>query len=62
MQYAELAFTMYEGYYYYAAILLNISLIAGFLSTVGAYQRRMQMYTSVAQRRLLPLVQKGYVR
>lgn len=62
MQYAELAFTMYKGYYYYAAILLSISLIAGFSSTVSAFQRRMQMYTSIAQRRLLPLLQKGYIR
>lgn len=62
MQYAELAFTMYEGYSYYAGILLAITLISGFMSTIIAYRSRLQLYNSIAQCRLLPLVHKGYVR
>lgn len=62
MQYVELAFTMYEGYRYYAAILLAISLVAGYVATMAAYQKRLQLYTSIAQHHLLPRVLGGVVR
>lgn len=62
MQYVELAFTFYNEYYSSAAILIAISLIAGFLSTRAAYKKRLQLYTSIAKHHLLPCVQGGFVR
>ena len=62
MQYVELAFTMYEGYYYYAAVLLSITLVSGFVSTSSAHRKRLQLYSTVAHHRMLPVVQGGRVR
>lgn len=53
---------MYEGYYYYAGVLLATTLISGFMSTRVVRKKRLQLYNSVAQRRVVPLVQHGRVR
>lgn len=58
----ELAFIMYEQYYAYAGLLLAITIVAGFLSSYELYLKRVQLYTVVAQRRLIPIVQAGHVR
>ena len=62
MQYAELAFTFYEQYYWYVAFLLVITLASGYISTIALYQRRLRLYTSIAQHHLVPYVHEGYVR
>ena len=62
VQFMELAFIMYEGYLYYAAILLAISLVSGYVSTMAAYQMKLQLYTSIAQHHLVPRVLGRYVR
>lgn len=62
MQYAELAFSIYEEYYVSGTILLAITLVSGVLSTRAAYEKRLQLYTSVARHHLLPCVQGQYVR
>ena len=62
MQYMQLAFIMYEGYLYYAAILLAISLVSGYVATMAAYQKRLHLYTSIAQHHLLPRFLGGLVR
>ena len=58
----ELAFIMYERYYAYAAALLAITVFAGFASSYELYSKRLQLYTVVAQRRLIPIVEAGHVR
>lgn len=35
MQYAELAFTFYEQYYWYVAFLLATTLASGYISTIA---------------------------
>ena len=62
LQYVQLAFTMYEQYYYYAAALLSITLLSGFASTFQLYRKRLQLFQAVAQRHLVPIVQAGLVR
>ena len=62
LQYVELAFTIYEGYVLYAAILLFITLMSGFAATKMQYMKRMSLYTSVQQCHLVPIVSAGYVR
>lgn len=62
VQYAELAFTMYDQYYYYSIALLTVSLASGFTSTRVSYLKRLQLYRSVAQHRVVPVVQNGRVR
>lgn len=62
LQYVELAYTLYEGYSVYAAALLATTLISGVISTRVSYLKRLQLYTSVAQQRVVPLVQRGRVR
>ena len=62
MQYVELALTMSEGHHYYAAILLAVSLVSGYVATMAAYQKRLQLYTSIARHHLVPHVLGGYVR
>ena len=53
---------MYERYYAYAGLLLAITVIAGFVSSYELYLKRVQLYTVVAQRHLIPFVQAGHVR
>ena len=62
MQYLELAFTMYEQYYYYAAALLGLTFAAGYISTKELYRKRLQLYTAVAYHHVVPVVQSGFVR
>ena len=62
MQFSELAFTMYEQYYYYAAMLYGLAFTAGFFSTKELYRKRVQLINAVAQSHLVPLVNAGRVR
>lgn len=62
VQYAELAFIVYEQYYAYAGLLLAITIVAGFASSYELYCKRVQLYTVVAQRHLIPIMQAGHVR
>ena len=62
MQYAQLAFTMYEHYLFYAAALLGTTLFSGFASTAELYRKRVQLYQAVAQRRIVLIVHAGHVR
>ena len=62
MQCVELAFTMYEQYYYYAAALLGVTVVSCFTAVRLAYVKRMQLYASISQRQVVPIVQRGYVR
>lgn len=54
MQYVELALTimMSEGYHYYACCQLIIWLCY----TMAAYQKRLQLYTSIARHHLVSYV------
>lgn len=62
MQYVELAYTMYVQYYWYAAVLLGLTFIAGYVSVKELYGKRLQLYKAVAQRHFIPLVQAGHVK
>ena len=62
VQFVELAFTMYEQYYYYAAMLYGFTFIVGFASTKELYRKRVQLYNAVAQSHFIPLVSAGCVR
>ena len=62
VQFVELAVTMYEQYYWYAAILYGLSFIVGFASTKELYRKRVQLYNAVAQSHCIPLVSAGHVR
>ena len=53
---------MYEQYYYYAAALLGVTVVSCFTAVQVAYMKRMQLYASISQRRVVPIVQRGYVR
>ena len=62
VQFVELAITMYEEYYYYAAMLYGLTFIAGFASTRQLYRKRVQLFNAVAQSHFIPLVSAGRVR
>ena len=61
-QFVELAMTMYEGYYYYAAILYGVTAVAAFVSTKELYRKRLQLFQAVAQSHFIPLVNAGRMR
>lgn len=62
VQYAGLAFNCYEQYYYYAAVLLTLTIESGFYSTWALYKKRLQLYDAIAKRHFVPLIQSGHVR
>ena len=62
VQFVELAFTMYEQYYYYAAALYGLTLTCSFVSTKELYRKRVQLFKAVAQSHFIPLVSAGHVR
>lgn len=62
MQYVEAIFHIYEQYYWYAGLLLFISFAAGTGAAVMIHQRQLQLYKSVVQHHLVPIVQAGHVR
>lgn len=62
MQYYELAFLYYTGYYVLASALLLATLISAFLSTAKLHEIRLELFKSVDKRGLTPLVHQGRVR
>ena len=62
MQYYELAFLFYTGYYVLASALLLATLISAFLSTAKLHEIRLELFKSVDKRGLSPLVHQGRVR
>lgn len=62
MQYYELAYLYYTGYYALASALLLATLISAFLSTAKLHEIRLELFKSVDKRGITPLVQHGRVR
>ena len=62
VQFVGLAFNMWEEYYFYAAILLALTLTSGFFFTIRLYKKKKQLYLAVSQRHIVPLVTGGIVR
>ena len=62
MQYLELAFEIYSGYYYYAAVLYFISVVSCFLGVRSLYVKRLELFKTIQQQHIMPVVSKGLVR
>ena len=62
MQYYELAFLFYTGYYVLASALLLATLISAFLSTAKLHEIRLELFKSVDKRGLTPLLHQDRVR
>ena len=62
VQFLELAFHVYQGWYTYAATLAFISIAASCLSVRVLYQKRLELYKNIQHRRVVPLVTAGRVR
>ena len=62
MQYYELAYLYYTGFYVLASALLLGTLVSAFLSTAKLHEIRLELFKSVDKRGLTPLVQHGRVR
>ena len=62
MQYYELAYLYYIGYYVLASALLLATLISAFLSTAKLHEIRLELFKSVDKRGITPLVHHGRVR
>lgn len=62
MQYYELAYLYYTGYYVLASALLLATLISAFLSTAKLHEIRLELFKSVDKRGIIPLVHRGRVR
>lgn len=62
MQYYELAYLYYTGYYVLASALLLATLISAFLSTAKLHEIRLELFKSVDKRGITPLVHQGRVR
>ena len=62
MQYVELAYTAYVQYYIYSIILVSITLFSGIWAVRAQYEKRMQLFRTVQQRRIIPLLHGHFVR
>ena len=62
MQYAELAYFLYLRYYWYAVLLLSITIITSVAGVAVLYKLQRQLYSSVVECRVVPIVQAGFVR
>lgn len=62
VQYFDLAFLYYMGYYAVASTLLFVTLSSAFLSTAELCKTQQELFKSVDRQRLIPLVQNGRVR
>ena len=62
LQYYELAYKFYERFYLLAACLLYITIQSAFLSTIMLYRKRTQLFQTLSQKRLVPIVHLGRVR
>ena len=61
MQYYELAYLYYTGYYVLASALLLATLISAFLSTAKLHEIRLELFKSVDKQGITPLVHHGRV-
>ncbi len=62
MQYWELAFMFDERYYQLASSLIYLTVQSAFLATLTLYGKRIHLFKSVGQKRLVPIVQSGRIR
>lgn len=62
LQYVELVFNAYEKYYIYSAVLVTITLLSGVWAVKAQYEKRMNLYNTVQQKRVMPIVFAGTVR
>ena len=62
LQYVELIFNAYEKYYIYSAVLVTITLASGVWAVKAQYEKRMNLYNTVQQKRVMPIVFAGTVR
>ena len=62
MQFVELAYQLYEQHWWYAGLLLSITVLSSIFGVAPLYAQRLQLYKSVASRHIVPIVQAGYVR
>lgn len=62
LQYYELAFLYYIGYYVLASVLLLVTLSSAVLSTSKLHGIRQELFRSVGKQSLTPLVHCGRVR
>ena len=62
VQYLELAFEIYIGWYCYAAVLYFISVVSCFLGVRALYAKRLELFKTIQQQHIMPVVSKGRVR
>ena len=62
LQYYELAYLYYTGYYALASTLLLVTLCSAVVSTAKLHKIRQELFQSVDKQRLTPLVHNGRVR
>ncbi len=62
VQYLELAYEVYAGWYCYAAVLYFISVVSCFLGVRALYLKRLELFKSIQQQHIMPVVSKGLVR
>lgn len=62
MQFAELAFFLYLHYYWYAALLFSITIITSIAGVAVLNKLQRQLYGSVVECHVVPVVQAGFVR
>ena len=61
-QFYELVYLISAGYQVLAILLLLVTVLSAFVATSALYPKRIKLFQSVRQQRLIPLVQKGRVR
>lgn len=61
LQYFELAFLFYDGFYIVAACLLYLTLASGYYSTFELHKKRSELFLTVGRPRLIPIVLGGRV-
>ncbi|DBA92222.1 TPA: hypothetical protein ACH3X1_015929 [Trebouxia sp. C0004] len=62
MEYYELAYKFYDHFYQIASCLIYIIIQSGFLSTYALYKKRIHLFQSLGQKRVVPIVQSTRVR
>ena len=62
MQFVELAYFLYVRYYWYVTLLLTTTLITSLAGVSVLYKLRRQLYNSVVECHVVPIVQAGLVR
>ena len=62
VQYMELAYEIYAGWYCYAAVLYFISVVSCFLGVKALYIKRLELFKNIQQQHIMPVVSKGLVR